>query len=152
MPGLFGRRSPQIRIPKNSSRRYACQFCFKYPDVNPWHVKIRILPYEHKSRFDEISEEEAESLAAVLHQTMKALGRKYPNCGYNFELRQGPWKLPEHYGRIGVNPNTYHWGLSVYPASSDLDTMRQDGFMSHLLGMAVLTDTPETFASKLRAK
>lgn len=155
-PGCMVSRARRYEPARIAADDRHISFVSTSPDVNPWHKQIRILPYSHSSRFDEMTDEGAASLSGVLHKTMMALNYGYPDCGYNFELRQGPWKPPAHYseppemtGHSGWKLDTYHWDLRVYPAYSELGTMRYDGFMSHLMGMPVLTETPESFARSL---
>lgn len=114
---------------------------------NPYHVEIRIVPYAHQSHFEGMSPEEAGSFADVLHRTMVLLGLQFPNMGYNFELRQGPWKS----GR-GGDTRASHWEFGIYPAWPALDTEKHTGFIPHLLGAPVLKIAPEDIAGKILGK
>ncbi len=118
------------------------------PSRNPHHVQIKLLPFSHQHLFDEMTCDDEKSFASVLHETMVRLNRAYPNCGYNFELRQSAWGLGE-FERKTYDSRAFHWEFDIYPAWPELDTIRQDGFMSHLLEAAVLTESPESIAEKL---
>ena len=114
---------------------------------HPYHVEIRIAPYNHQSHFENMSPQEADSFADVLHRTMVLLGLQFPNMGYNFELRQGPWKP----GR-GGDARASHWEFSIYPAWPALDTEKHTGFIPHLLGASVLKVAPEEIAGRILGK
>ncbi len=111
---------------------------FKSPfgTMNPYQHEFRIVPYAHTSHFDDMTEEQAASFAGTLQKTMVWLGQQYGDCGYNFELRQGPWN-----GRHASK--AFHWSFRIYPAMPELKSLKQDGFMSHLLGAAILPEPPE---------
>lgn len=113
---------------------------------NPYHVEMRIAPYSHQSHFEDMSSQEANSFAETLHQTMVLLGLQFPKMGYNFELRQGPWKS----GRGDIRSS--HWEFSIYPAWPSLDTEKHTGFIPHLLGAPVLKIAPEEIAGQIRGK
>ncbi|MBI1934944.1 hypothetical protein HYS31_00745 [Candidatus Woesearchaeota archaeon] len=112
------------------------------PDMPPYHSEIKIVPINHQSLFDEITDEQASSFADMLHRTMIALGNTYPDCGYNYELVQAPWKSRR-------DSRLYHWKFSIYPASPELETERRSGIMSHFLGIPVLKHAPEDIAAKI---
>lgn len=113
---------------------------------NPYHVEVRVMPLNHQSHFEDMIPEEVVSFARVLHETMVLLGRKYPNMGYNFELRQGPWKTDFRTKDI----RSLHWEFSIYPAWSKLDTEKHTGFIPHLLGAPVLKITPEQIGKSIK--
>ena len=122
------------------------------PTLNPYHIEIRIAPINHQSHFEEMSLEQSASFATVLHETMIKLNKSYPNMGYNFELKQGPWKS-DRYGIKNVyNIKNSHWKFGVYPAWPNLDTEKNIGFISHLLGVAVLKVLPYQLAKKINQK
>jgi len=116
------------------------------PDESQAYSKeIQILPYNHQGFFDRLSDGEVESFGRILHNTMVMIGSTYPLCGYNFELRNGPW-ASEH----GERP--YHWQFYIYPASPELGNARPYGIVPHLLGASVVTESPEKFAARLKGK
>ena len=110
---------------------------------NPFVDEVRIMPRNHKSHFEDMTEEEADSFARILHNTMALLGRTYANMGYNFELRQGPWKSSR--GDIKYS----HYEFSVYPAWTSHDTEKHTGFIPHLLEASVLKILPEDIAREI---
>ena len=119
---------------------------------HPYDFEINIIPYDHQGLFDEMSEHQAASFASILHQTMTWISSRFGKCGYNYELRQGPWKISDHaklneyYGKI------FHWKFNVYPASSELGTLRNQGFMSHLLDIPIHKEAPENIARRIKQK
>jgi len=115
-----------------------------YSSLNPFHFQIKILPINHQSYFDQMTREEITSFTSILHQTMIALGREYPNCGYNYVLAQAPWNSSRE-------PKSFHWRFSIYPAWPDKKTMRYDGAMPLLLGIPILKDSPESDALILKS-
>ncbi len=115
----------------------------RIPEPNPFHVQIKIVPINHQSLFDEMTEQEAYHFADILHKTMVAVGFRYTNCGFNFELVQGPWKSRHRDNRL------YHWECNIYPAWPELKTIRYDGVMSHLLRMAIPNIPPEHIAREI---
>ena len=124
-------------------------FVAPVPDPHPHHYEITIVPYAHAGLFDEMSKREAQSFARILHQTMMWINSLFPNCGYSYEMRQGPWKIGT-YGLDEYYNQLFHWKFNIYPASSDLGTLRTKGFMSHLLGIPILEEAPENIAYRLR--
>ena len=79
---------------------------------------------------------------------MVTLGKGFPNCGYNFELRQGVWQLSGVDAKL-YEPRAFHWEFSIYPAVPELETERHDGFMSHLLDLGVIKKDSRALARRL---
>lgn len=124
-------------------------------DKPPYDRRITIMPYVHQGLFDEMSESDISAFADILHKTMIRVNSLAPNCGYNFELRQSPWKrykmerdghLDEKIARLNYSySKVFHWRFDIYPASAELGSLKRkgEGFMSHLLGIPILTEPPE---------
>lgn len=129
-------------------------FSFVAPigDQPPYHYEISIVPYNHHGLFEEMSHRDTFSFARVLSQTMRWLYHNFGNCGYNYELRQGPWKintygLAEHYNQL------FHWKFNIYPATSEIRrSAKTEGFLSHLLGIPILPEAPENIALRTKGK
>jgi len=113
---------------------------------NPYHVEIRIVPLAHQSHFEDMSLHQQDSFADILHDTMVSLSKPYPNMGYNFEMRQGPWKPHNNW----KDPRSSHWEFSIYPAWPKLDTEKHTGFIPHLIGASVMKISPEEIARQIK--
>lgn len=107
--------------------------------------EIIITPFNHQSRFDDITDEHAEYFADILHKTMQKFS-KLGNPGFNFVLHQGPWNAQYRHNLL----DSFHWQFKIYPAYSR-KTEKHDGFMSLLLGVPVLTEPSESLASRLNS-
>jgi len=81
-----------------------CPFASRFP------YAFSILPRTHKSRYEEISEEERDDLAVVTKKTLCALESAHPSAAYNFVLQTSPFG--------GGNEESHHWQLRVIPRLS----------------------------------
>jgi len=113
-------------------------------DRTPYDIRIKILPLAHQSHFETMTEERTNSFAEILHNTMVTLGQMWPGMGYNFGLSQGPW-ISE-----GDDLRIPHWEFSIYPAWPDLNTLKQTGVISHILGATVHKRDPVDIADEIR--
>ena len=109
---------------------------------NPYNFEVRIAPLGHQSHFEDMTPEQGDAFAEVLHKTMEMLGRRFPNMGFNYILWQGPWKADRY------DIRTSHWEFSIYPSCSE-EYEKHTGFIPHLLGAPVLKSTPEQLAREI---
>lgn len=116
----------------------------------PYDFEIYIMPFAHQGLFDEMSKLQADSFADILNQTMVWTSSKFGECGYNYMLFQGPWKISDHPRWEERYKKIFHWKFVVHPASSELDTIKTQGFMSELLGIPILKKAPEDIAYRPR--
>jgi UDPglucose--hexose-1-phosphate uridylyltransferase len=81
-----------------------CPFASRFP------YSFSIIPRAHKSRYEEITEEERDDLAMVTKKTLGALESAHPSAAYNFVLQTSPFG--------GENEESHHWRLRVIPRLS----------------------------------
>jgi len=81
-----------------------CPFASRFP------YAFSIIPRAHKSRYEEISEEERDDLAVVTKKTLGALESAHPSAAYNFVLQTSPFG--------DVNEESHHWRLRIIPRLS----------------------------------
>ena len=81
-----------------------CPFASRFP------YSFSIIPRAHKSRYEEITEEERDDLAMVTKKTLQALESAHPSAAYNFILQTSPFG--------GGNEESHHWRLQVIPRLS----------------------------------
>lgn len=95
-----------------------------------------IVPQKHNARFESVSEENLEALAADVHSLLKALRRLVPNVAYNLMLHTGPANTSYD--------SAYHWHWRLLP--------RLTRFAGIELGSGVMINSvaPEVAAERLR--
>lgn len=78
-----------------------CPFASRFP------YEINILPRQHCSNFERITEREIKNLAAILKNCLNSLDRTIPHAPYNYLIHTSP------YAR--ANLDYYHWHLEIIP-------------------------------------
>lgn len=109
-------------------------FC---PFVSRFAAEIWIMPREHRSDFDRLSDHELNDLAAVWHHCLCQLEIKFHQPAYNFALHTAPFR--------GVqDPSNMHWHIEIMP--------RINGIAGFELGSGnwINTILPEDAAQRLR--
>lgn len=96
-----------------------------------------IVPKKHASRFEEITENEKESLAEAFKEMLSRLYKNLKNPAYNFYLHTAPMDKEYPY---------FHWYFSIFPRIFSLAGFEMGAQME------VLTTTPEEQAIILRKK
>lgn len=94
-----------------------------------------ITPKRHSSRFEEITEKEKESLAAILKEILSRMYKGLKNPPYNFYLHTAPLDKEYPY---------FHWYISVFPRRYPLAGFEMGAQME------VLSSSPEDQALFLR--
>ncbi len=91
-------------IEKNSHFVAFCPFASRFP------FEIWVLPLKHRADFGHISEEEVRSLAEIMSNVFKRLGRALSNPPYNFIIHTSPVNSP------GIDCSKfYHWHIEIMP-------------------------------------
>ncbi len=96
-----------------------------------------VLPVQHQSRYETLTDEAARELAAFLKRVLRALDEVRHSPAYNWFLHTSPL-------RMGDLPH-YHWHLEILPR-----TARPAG-LEWGFGCHITTTAPEHAASELRA-
>jgi len=106
------------------------------PFASKTAFQVIISPKKHLSNFEEINEEEKNSLANIAHMISKVLNKGLADPAYNFYLHTSPCDGEDH--------SYYHWHWTILPRTSNLA-----GFE---LGthMEISTIEPEKAAEYLR--
>ena len=81
-----------------------------------------IIPVQHNSHFESISDDDAGRLAVTLKRTLMAIDRVLHEPAYNFFLHTAPFRttpLPHYHWHIEIIPRTaraagYEWGAGVF--------------------------------------
>jgi len=108
-----------------------CPFASRFP------YSFSIVPRSHKSRYEEITDDERDDLAIVTKKTLASLESAHPHAAYNFVLQTSP------FGHC--NEEAQHWRLRVIPRLSKVAGFEwgSDCFIN--------TVTPEQAAKTLRS-
>lgn len=99
--------------------------------------EVRVVPTRHLRSFGEMTDEEAEMLAADLSALLRAFLSVLPGASYNYVVRSP--------GLTSHGTESYHWHLDLLPR-----LIRPDGFDLGS-GYSVNTVLPEVAADALRA-
>lgn len=106
-----------------------------YAALSPFHTWI--FPRRHASSFDDLADEEIESLAAILRNTLARLHFGLGNPDYNYSIRSIPTaERPTEY---------FHWYLTIIPRIT-----KTAGFELGS-GMFINSSVPEEDAALLRS-
>lgn len=98
--------------------------------------EICILPKRHQHRFDQINDEQLESLAAILKNTLKSFDLAIENPPFNMILHTSP--------KYDKTKKYYHWHIEIMPKLSTLAGFELGS------GFFINTTPPEMAASHLR--
>jgi UDPglucose--hexose-1-phosphate uridylyltransferase len=110
------------------------------PFASRYEWEIHILPLTHQADYLQTSEEEMQSFAEVLKNSMARLDQVIGGAQYNYFLHSIP-----HGGEYQSCTPSYHWHLEICPRTS-IPTGFELGS-----GLFVNTISPEDAAEKLRA-
>ena len=78
-----------------------CPFASRFP------YEINILPRQHYSNFETITERGVKNLAVMLRKCLGSLDKTIPDVPYNYLIHTSPYTL--------ANLDYYHWHLEIIP-------------------------------------
>jgi UDPglucose--hexose-1-phosphate uridylyltransferase len=95
-----------------------------------------LLPREHQSRFDRLTDAKVDELASVLHETLCRLQAAEPGCPYNLLLHTAPFD--------DAHAAAYHWHWEIVPRIAHEAGLEWGG------GVHICPLSPENAANRLR--
>jgi len=92
-------------VEENNSFIAFCPFVSKKP------YEIRIFPKKQSPHFEEITDDELNSLAQILNSVLLRLKMALNDPPFNFFIHTAPVKR----GTGSINPDYYHWHIEIIP-------------------------------------
>ncbi len=114
------------------------------PFASRFNHEVWILPKKHSADFENVGQEEAGSLAALLKEVLLRLKVFLNDPPYNYILHSGPNRTKRRGGAWKTLSDDYHWHIEIMPRY-----VRIDGF-EWGTGLYINAATPEQAAENLR--
>ena len=114
-----------------------CPFASYHP------YQLWVLPRQHQLDFTDQSDEDLESLAAILKSVVRRLDRMLDFPAYSLMLHTGPNRVPRS-GYWETIDKDYHWHIEIVPRFSEILGFEGD------LGFHINTVPPENAAEAYR--